>query len=562
MNRTSIKLGLLICLFFIIFSLSLRKAQAAYDYEYHQLYFANWNANAGLSCNNSSGGINCNYAYYLGKKGIDWSYVAVYKRSVDDEGTMTFSPMWSSATMPKNENISYYSDQMGDVPGDSPSTPKRSFNIWFSNSGGGSTGFNFYFYIARPQKTLQSLAISPATSTLTSGQTQQFTATATYSDNTTKDITTSSTWTVAANIGTINNTSSKGLFTASAASIQTGQVSASYTESGVTKAATANVTVSPAQSILVKVTPTDPVNPASPGVPKGQTAKYSVAITSFGFAGNINLNISKKTYFDNNTSNNTTPDDWFDIKFNDISNSTTVSVPKDGTVNVTMTITSTNNARTDIQGIYSFFVNGTNGASITGGTWAFLKVLEGVASGISATGDIYSGINIGNLNIGAKSVLAAQTITPVDNPAVYWKISPYAYSKLSLMQNTMNKNIARLENENSVKINPPTADIGFWYLNNNSATSPKDSGDGKYPEGKVWVVNGNLTLNATKFYGKGTIIVKNPSGGLGTVNINGNLTYDDSGTNSLGIIAKDINIASGVNVVRGAFYASEAINIQ
>ena len=39
-----------------------------------------------------------------------------------------------------------------------------------------------------------SIAITPANASIRSGQTQQYTATATYSDNTTKDVTTSTTW--------------------------------------------------------------------------------------------------------------------------------------------------------------------------------------------------------------------------------------------------------------------------------------------------------------------------------------------------------------------------------
>jgi hypothetical protein len=115
--------------------------------------------------------------------------------------------------------------------------------------GGGGGGGN-----SPATKTLVSLALSPINPSISRGTVQQFTATGTYSDNSTQDLTTSATWTSsAASVATISNTAgANGRATSAAAGTATitaavGGVSASTT-----------LTVTPATLVSLAVSPTNP----------------------------------------------------------------------------------------------------------------------------------------------------------------------------------------------------------------------------------------------------------------------------------------------------------------
>ena len=103
-------------------------------------------------------------------------------------------------------------------------------------------------------KTLVSLALSPINPSISKGAVQQFTATGTYSDNSTQDVTTSATWTSSDTaVATISNAAgSNGSATAVAAGITTitaavGGVSASTT-----------LTVTTATLVSLAISPTNP----------------------------------------------------------------------------------------------------------------------------------------------------------------------------------------------------------------------------------------------------------------------------------------------------------------
>lgn len=84
-------------------------------------------------------------------------------------------------------------------------------------------------------KVVSSITISPTNSTVLTGSTQQFTATATYSDNTTATVTTSATWTSSNTAAATINSS--GLATGVAA----GTATITATFSGVTASTTLTV---------------------------------------------------------------------------------------------------------------------------------------------------------------------------------------------------------------------------------------------------------------------------------------------------------------------------------
>src|SRR5579864_7171268 len=77
--------------------------------------------------------------------------------------------------------------------------------------------------ITAPTVTLTSIAITPANPSVTVGGTQQFTATGTYSDNSTQNLTSTAAWTSSAtNVATISNTAgTQGLATAASLGVTT-----------------------------------------------------------------------------------------------------------------------------------------------------------------------------------------------------------------------------------------------------------------------------------------------------------------------------------------------------
>ena len=113
-----------------------------------------------------------------------------------------------------------------------------------------------------PQKTLTSISVSPSTLPLSTGASQQLTATATYSDGSTANVTTAAKWTTSnAGIATVN---SAGMVTAVAG----GSVSIVAADSG--KTGTASVSVA---TVVTQVSLT--VSPTSGALIAGSTQQLS-----------------------------------------------------------------------------------------------------------------------------------------------------------------------------------------------------------------------------------------------------------------------------------------------
>lgn len=119
--------------------------------------------------------------------------------------------------------------------------------------------------------TLVSIAVTPASPSLALGLTKQFSATGTYSDGTTKDLTSSVTW----------GSTSTGAATVSASglatSVATGTTSISAS-SGNTSGST-TLTVTPAALVSIAVTPASPSTPVAVPVQLAATGTYTDATT-------------------------------------------------------------------------------------------------------------------------------------------------------------------------------------------------------------------------------------------------------------------------------------------
>lgn len=158
---------------------------------------------------------------------------------------------------------------------------------------------------------LSSIAVTPSNPAIAKGLTQQFTATGTYSDSTTTDVTTSATWTSSdTGKATVSDVSgSKGFATA----VAVGSANIIATVGSVSSQTT--LTINPATLISIAISPN------GPAVPLGTTQ----ALTATG------------TYTDGSTSNLTNSSTWAS------SNSSNVTVASSGVVSPVGAIGSTAN---------------------------------------------------------------------------------------------------------------------------------------------------------------------------------------------------------------------------
>jgi hypothetical protein len=113
--------------------------------------------------------------------------------------------------------------------------------------------------------TLTSIAVTPANPIIASGATQQFTATGTYSDNTTRDITTSVTWN--SDTTAVAAIDSTGLATA----VTTGNTTIKASSGSISGSTT--LTVTPATITSLEITP------ANPGMLSGTTKQLTATGT-------------------------------------------------------------------------------------------------------------------------------------------------------------------------------------------------------------------------------------------------------------------------------------------
>ena len=163
-------------------------------------------------------------------------------------------------------------------------------------------------------KTLSSITVTPAYPSIAVSTTQQFTATGTYSDGTTKDIASSVTWTASDPSVTFSSTTS-GLATGTIAggpftiNAKLGLISNSTT-----------LTVTPATLVSIAVTPTDP------SVPLGLTRQF----TATG------------TYSDGTTQNITTSVTWMSSNTNAATINATTGLATVASNSGSSTITATN----------------------------------------------------------------------------------------------------------------------------------------------------------------------------------------------------------------------------
>ena len=107
--------------------------------------------------------------------------------------------------------------------------------------------------------TLVSIAVTPAAPSIVKGATQQFTATGTYSDNSTQNLTTTATWTSATPATATIGNSAPAIGLAMAVAPGTSAITASLTTGGMTVTSPAvTLTVTPPTLVSIAITPAAP----------------------------------------------------------------------------------------------------------------------------------------------------------------------------------------------------------------------------------------------------------------------------------------------------------------
>ncbi len=239
-----------------------------------------------------------------------------------------------------------------------------------------------------------------------------------------------------------------------------------------------------------------------------------------------------------------------------------VSLPKNGTVLLTLKVT-TNDATAVTD--HNILVHGEGTDDATGrnvvkdSSPSLLKI-----SPFVVTGDVYSGGSIIGLNITAGSVATANGV--INITGTDYRISNYNTSLQNIQWQVMSRNfensINQLKQERGTRLNQDIITSNF-NLDSNTDNGNGNRTPNMYPDGKVWYHQGPLTIKATQFNGRGTIINIG-----GDVDIIGNVTYPNTYSstdkNSLGIIVTDgnnININSNVKSLYGSYYSSGNINV-
>lgn len=191
--------------------------------------------------------------------GATQQFTATGTYSDASTGDVTASALWTSS----NPAVATVSTSSG-TAGLAQSLATGS-TIISAASGGVSGSANLTVTTA----VLVSIAISPSTPAIGLGRSQQFTATGTYTDGSSTDLTTTVTWAASpATVAVISNTAgSQGVAT----SAGVGAATITVTLGSVTSSAT--LTVNPAQIVNIIVTS------ATPAIPAGQTDAFTATAT-------------------------------------------------------------------------------------------------------------------------------------------------------------------------------------------------------------------------------------------------------------------------------------------
>ncbi|MCU1300822.1 MAG: hypothetical protein JWQ87_1106 [Candidatus Sulfotelmatobacter sp.] len=251
-----------------------------------------------------------------------------------------------------------------------------------------------------PTKSLTSVAVTPASQSISIGGTQQFTATANYSDNTTADITSTATWTSATpSVATIN---SSGVATG----VSSGSSTMTASLTGVSGTATLNV------GAVAKTVQSIAVSPGSPSISVGATQQFSATAT---YTDSTTATVTSSVTWTSGTPATATINSS-GLATGVASGSSIITATLSG-INGTATLTVTNGISVVVSPSSTVlapsgtqpFTATVKGSTNTAVTWS----VDGVAGGNSTTGIITSGGSYTAPSaVGAHTVVATSSADP------------------------------------------------------------------------------------------------------------------------------------------------------
>ena len=193
-----------------------------------------------------------------GQVGVAYSAILV-----PTGGTAPYAWALTNGTLPTNLSLNSSTGVISGIPKQAVIGLSLTFQVTDSANPAQTQNVPLSLTIAPP--TLVSIAVTPATPSVAAGNAQQFTATGTYSDNSTQNLTSRVTW--ASNATATATITSAGL----ASALKAGTSTISATSGSVTGSTTLTVTAATLVSIAV--------TPSAPSIAKGTT----VQLTATGY---------------------------------------------------------------------------------------------------------------------------------------------------------------------------------------------------------------------------------------------------------------------------------------
>nr|WP_314631601.1 Ig-like domain-containing protein [uncultured Janthinobacterium sp.] len=293
-------------------------------------------------------------------------------------------------------------------------------SVMTASFGGKSAGTT----VTVPAATMTGIAVTPATASIAVGATQQFIATATYSDNSTANITASALWTTAAPAtATVLDTGIATGITAGTASIS---ASAGVLSGSAILSVTAVVVPPPVVLVSIAVAPQAPTVLIAATRQLAVIATYSDGSTADVTAGSTFVSatpVSASVASGGLVTGVSAGSSVMSASFNGMNASTTVTVPAATLVSIAVTPATASIAVGGVQqfvatATYSDNSNAiiTNSASWTSGTVATATVLNtGIATGLTAGTSTISATSAGQSGSALLTVTSV-AVPPVINP--------------------------------------------------------------------------------------------------------------------------------------------------
>jgi len=361
--------------------------------------------------------------------------------------------------------------------------------------------------------TLTSIAVTPSTASIAVGQTEQFTATGTFSNGSTQNLTTSAAW-------TSSNSQEAGVSRGLATGATAGSVTITASEGGVSSpAVTLSVTAAPATLTSIAVTP------SAASIAVGQTEQFTATGT-----------------YSNNTVQNLTSSVTWSASPSDASISSTglATGTAAGQSNITATMGSVTSSTTAVLTVTeataptgnAFYVSTTGSDSNPGTQSSPWKTIQHAANTVQAGDTVYvrAGVYNESVNIAVSGSATAGPVTFASYPG---ETAVVDGTGLAVSSSAGTQGLFNLVNQSYVTIQ------GFEirnYTTSNANVTPAGiwvTGAGSNVQLLNNLVHNITTTSETNGNAFGIAVYgSSGSASIDSITINGNQVYDNKTGNS------------------------------